>query len=545
MARFDWGLTAVWTLYLVALALLAGTVIGLSLALRSRRRALNALRLSEQRHRDVVEAQSDLICRYLPDTTLTFVNDAYCRFFNKTAEELIGTKFVDLIPELARADAMHQVDTLVASRKRGEYEHAVLGPDGSLRWQHWTDDVVIDESGRLVELQGIGRDVTERRRILEALNQSNARNQALLRALPDMMFVQSIDGTYLDYHAPDPSLLLCPPEQFLGKRMDDILPPELSERFRQAFAEITRTGQPALVEYSLEINDSPRFFEARLVGFDERRRVLAVVRDVSDRREAETARRQAQGDAANAARLSWMGALTASIAHDINQPLATIEANASVGLQWMDASVFSSKDHIREALIDITAAAHRASDVIQRTLDLFSRRPIGRAPIHPADLVAATLASMEPVLRGAGIVVTTDVPDDLPEVHADQVMMQQVLISLISNAMDAMARMPSRALFLDSAQHDGFVHLAVEDTGPGIDPGKAETLFVPFRTTKPGHIGIGLSISRAIVEAHGGVLHWVPGTRPGARFEVSLPAMRHGRPAAGARHRSAAEDAES
>src|SRR4029079_2772473 len=134
----------------------------------------------------------------------------------------------------ARADALQQVVDLVASRRRSENEHAVLGPDGSLRWQQWTDDVIVDETGRLVELQGIGRDVTERRRMVEALNQSNARNQALLRALPDMMFVQDTDGTYLDYPAPDPSLLLIPADRFLGKRMDDIMPPNLAARFHRA-----------------------------------------------------------------------------------------------------------------------------------------------------------------------------------------------------------------------------------------------------------------------------------------------------------------------
>jgi PAS domain S-box-containing protein len=402
----------------------------------------------------------------------------------------------------------------------------------------------VDETGRLVELQGIGRDVTENRRTVEALNQSNARNQALLRALPDMMFVQAMDGTYLDYHAPDPSLLVMPADQFLGKRMDDIVPPDLARRCHQAFDEIARTGTPALVEYSLTIGGEEHFFEARIVGFEDRQRVLSIVRDVTDRREAESATRQAQGEAANAARLSWMGALTASIAHEINQPLATIEANASVGLQWMDASVFASKDHIREALVDITAAAHRASAVIQRTLDLFSRRPLGRAPIHPADLVAATLGSLEPALRGANVAVTTRVPADLPHVHADQAMIQQVLISLISNALDAMNPIEARALFVESGLRDGFVHLAVEDTGPGIDPAKSETLFTPFRTTKPGHIGIGLSISRAIVEAHGGVLQWVPGSRSGARFEISLPAMRHGQSTAGMRRSSGPEDSQ-
>ncbi len=230
-----------------------------------------------------------------------------------------------------------------------------------------------------------------------------------------------------------------------------------------------------------------------------------------------------------------MGALAASISHEINQPLAAIEANASAGLRWMDASAPESDVQVRDILVDIAAGAHRASAVIQRTLDLFSHQPIGRVPVHPSELVEGALAATQPALRRARVAVSTDVPTDLPHVHGDRAMLMQVLISLVTNAIDAMSAVNDRSLYVESSHtSDGLVTFAIEDTGPGLDPRDVEAVFTPFHSRKPGHIGIGLSISRAIVEAHGGVLRVVPSARAGARFHVSVPAIRAGRIAAGA-----------
>lgn len=494
-----------------------------AMSLHTRRQVAVALRRTDRRHRDGISSD-DLVCRYLPDTTLTFVNEAYCRFCRKSAAELVGTKFIELIPEAARPDTLRRVANLITTRERTENEHEVIGPDGNLLWQHWTSEVIVDGAGHVNELQALGRDVTEHHRMAEALTQSNARNEALLRAIPDLMFVQSSDGTYLDYHAPDPSALFVPPDQFLGRKMDDVLPPDLAAMFHREFAGVLASGQPSIVEYPIQLASGVRYFEARIVAFEDRRRLLAIVRDVTDRRLSEDALRQAQADA-NAAQLSWMGALAASMAHEINQPLAVIEANASAGLQWMNASAQAVKENVRDILVDITSAAHRASAVIQRTLDLFARQPAGRGPVQLRDVVESALATTEMTLRRAGIVVNTDIPAGLPPVHADRAMLHQVMISLLNNATEAMVSAPRRALTVDaSVGPDGFVQLGVEDTGPGVDPHDAEAPFRPFHTSKPGHIGIGLSISRAIVEAHGGVLRSVR-AQSGARFQMRLPAL--------------------
>ena len=136
-----------------------------------RRLMTTALRQSEERYRSVVEQQSDLVCRYLPDTTLTFVNDAYCRFFGKQREELIGRRFIELIPDVDRPGTLEHIDALLQGGPPRIYEHNVLLPDGSTGRQQWSDHAITPSGGRVQELQGIGRDITDRWRAEEALRQ--------------------------------------------------------------------------------------------------------------------------------------------------------------------------------------------------------------------------------------------------------------------------------------------------------------------------------------------------------------------------------------
>jgi PAS domain S-box-containing protein len=145
----------------------------LAAAMTERWRAEYALRESEERYRAVVDAQAELICRYLPDATLTFVNDAYCRYFGKTREEILGTKFLELVPERERESSLMYVEALLSGQEPAMYEHQVTMADGSVRWQQWVDLVIQDSSGNAAELQGIGRDITERRQAEEALRRKS------------------------------------------------------------------------------------------------------------------------------------------------------------------------------------------------------------------------------------------------------------------------------------------------------------------------------------------------------------------------------------
>src|SRR5262249_8536680 len=141
-----------------------------------------ALRESEERYRSVVESQTELICRYLPDTTLTFINEAYCRFFGKTQEELIGTKFLEFIPEPAREVARKHIESLVENPRVEMDEHEVLLPGGGIGWQQWGDHAILDANGKVVEFQAVGRDITERKQIEDKRLEGEERLRGALEA---------------------------------------------------------------------------------------------------------------------------------------------------------------------------------------------------------------------------------------------------------------------------------------------------------------------------------------------------------------------------
>ena len=250
-----------------------------------RKLAEAALRESEDRYRSVVEFQTELICRFRPDTTLTYVNEAYCRYFGKTREELIGTSYTELLPPDLRSWAKKETESLVQNGGTVTTEHEVVRPDGSIAWQQWIDHAIPGPDGKTVELQAIGRDITERKLTEQALHESDKRNQAILRAIPDLMFLQNKEGVFVDYHARDVSDLLMPPEMFLGKNVSEVMPGELATRVMECAARLDNGAETQVLEYSLEMAGEERHYEARLVRVGEDK-FLTIVRNVTESKRA-------------------------------------------------------------------------------------------------------------------------------------------------------------------------------------------------------------------------------------------------------------------
>jgi PAS domain S-box-containing protein len=223
---------------------------------RSLRLAEAESKKSHDRYRSVVDTQTDLVCRFRPDLTLTFVNDAYCLFWKKSREELLGKKFTELIPPAARAGVLERIGRLTSGFDA--HEHQVTLPDGTTGWHHWINHAILDSEGHLTELQGVGRDVTDRKRAEEALQQVEARNTAILRAIPDLMFIVDRGGTYLDYHTRDQTALFAPPSQFLGRKMQEILPAGPREKLERALAR-AKVAETVIVEYTLPMPQPPSF----------------------------------------------------------------------------------------------------------------------------------------------------------------------------------------------------------------------------------------------------------------------------------------------
>jgi two-component system sensor kinase FixL len=255
-------------------------------------------------------------------------------------------------------------------------------------------------------------------------------------------------------------------------------------------------------------------------------RMLGTTTDITAQKEAERALEEAKAELARLTRLSDMGGLTAAIAHEVNQPLCAIVANASAALRWLGSD---SPDilQVREALTDVVCDGKRASELIRRTRGLFERRELERRPVDLNNIVYSALALTRAPIEAGRVAVRTELDPALPLVRADQVQMQQVFCNLVINAVEAMARATGdeQVLRIVTRHQEGVgIHAAVIDSGEGFGGDDPERVFRPLVTTRPEGMGIGLSMSRIIVEMHGGRLWATPNDGgAGATFHLSLP----------------------
>jgi PAS domain S-box-containing protein len=361
-----------------------------------------------------------------------------------------------------------------------------------------------------------------RRRAEGALQRTEARNAAILRTVPDLMFVLSLDGVYLDYHAPSPEALFVPPERFIGKHMRDVLPPDLAQAFEPLLQRAITAGEPVSFEYSLPIGGEDRHFESRLVRCDNDT-VMCIVRDVTANRQSAEQLHQAQTELAQATRVRSLGELATGIAHEVNQPLSAIITNARAGLRGLDGS--SGAVDLRDVLQDIVSDGKRATDVIARIRGLVKQLPTRPGPIDINEVIDDVVALSRRTLHQHHVSVEVNRAEDLPLVTGDRIQLQQVLLNLVLNAADAMRSVDAdaRVLEISTARTNGVVRVSVHDSGPGLNEYSVRRLFTPFFTTKPDGMGVGLSISRSIVEAHGGHLALSKNSDRGATFEFELP----------------------
>jgi PAS domain S-box-containing protein len=266
------------------------------------------------------------------------------------------------------------------------------------------------------------------------------------------------------------------------------------------------------------------YFSIILENDSKPRLIIATALDITDHKAAEEAARTAQSELAQVARLTAMGEMSASIAHEINQPLAAIVANGNAGLRWL-ANGAPDLDEVRATLKRIVSDGHRAGKVISGVRTLFKKNVQARGPIDVNDLVREVLALVRGELESRRVTVETEL-GQLPPVFADRAQLQQVILNLITNAIDAMGAVSDRPRVLrvrSERCEPGKIMLTVHDSGPGIEKKNIHRIFEPFFTTKSNGTGMGLSICRSVVESHGGQLMASHGHPHGAVFQIVLP----------------------
>jgi len=314
----------------------------------------------------------------------------------------------------------------------------------------------------------------------------------------------------------------------------DLTPPEWRDRAARALDELRSTGtiKPFEEEYFRKNGSRvPVLIGAAAFG-DGRDQGVAFVLDLTEQkrveaeiRERERRYRELQIALAHANRLATMGQLSASIAHEINQPIAATVTNASAGLRWL-ATQPPDMEEARQALERIVRDGTRAGEVIGRIRTLAKKMPPRRDLLDINEAIREVIALTQTEMQRNGVSLQSRLADDLPLVSADRVQLQQVMINLIVNAVEAMGGAgdrPHELTIVSGTDDANDVFVEVQDTGPGFDPADIDRLFQSFYTTKPAGIGMGLAISRSIVEAHGGRLWAMPNEPQGAAFSLTLP----------------------
>jgi PAS domain S-box-containing protein len=322
----------------------------------------------------------------------------------------------------------------------------------------------------------------------------------------------------------------------LGRlRWTELTPASGRERDARAVADIKVHGSvpPYEKEYLRADGSSVAVLLGAATFGEARDQGVAFVVDLTDRKRAESdARenerryREMEVELAHANRVATMGQLTASITHEIRQPIAAAMTNAHAALRWLSART-PDLNEVREALERIVNDGSRANDVIGRIRALVKKAPARTERVAINDAIREVIALTRGEAVKHQVTVEAQLSDALPSIHGDRVQLQQVMLNLMINAIEAMSGAggdgPRELLIATSADPTQATRVAVSDTGPGVDAGAIEQLFEPFYTTKAGGMGMGLSICRSIVEAHGGTLSVRANTPRGATFEFVLP----------------------
>jgi PAS domain S-box-containing protein len=363
----------------------------------------------------------------------------------------------------------------------------------------------------------------EQHRTQQALRQSEARNRAMLSAIPDKMFLMTGDGVFVDYHGESVAAPQSRPHECLGRNIREILPSPLGEQFADTFARVAQTGQQEKLQYSLSPDSEEQFFEASIVPC-EGDKVLCIVRDVTARKRAEGESAIQRQELAHLSRAAVLGELTGALAHELSQPLTAIRVNTSAARLMLQADQLAL-DEIGETLDDVIADNWRAAAVIERLRALLRKE---EAQFHRLDVNEVVnemidLAHSEIVSRG--VVVKRALNAKAACILGDSVQLQQVVLNLLLNACDAMVAMHEnqRRITVTTESDKDYLYLHVADRGVGIPQDQLDNIFEPFVTFREKGLGLGLAISRSIIIAHSGSIKAENNNDDGATILCRFP----------------------
>ena len=413
----------------------------------------------------------------------------------------------------------------ISDRRDYDLEHRVVHPDGTIKFIYTVGHPVFSPSGDLVEVVGTSTDITERKREEYLTEQVSER-------LPDLVSIIGRDYRYRRANPTYERVWRIPFEKIVGMHVGDVVGRETFDRVVKPSLDRCFAGEE--VSFA-EWFDNPGDRKYWVVTYSPLRldseqvdSALAVARDLTEQTLAAENLRDAHAQLAHVSRVATIGQLTASIAHEVNQPIGALVTNAHAALRMLSA-VPPDLKQTREALDDIIKDGRRVSDVIQRIRALVKKAPAQVELLDVNDVIAETIALARTEILRNDVSLQIQLGPDLPPVRGDRVQLQQVIMNLVMNAVEAMSGMDQGARELQIAtdqDREDRVSLTVRDSGPVLKPEALDRFFEAFYSTKPTGMGIGLSICRSIIEAHEGRILAIANVSRGATVHITLPASR-------------------
>ncbi|HWX47021.1 MAG TPA: PAS domain S-box protein [Roseomonas sp.] len=381
-------------------------------------------------------------------------------------------------------------------------------------------------------------DITERNRDRQALAESEAQLRSILETVPDAMVVIEERGLIISFSSAAERLFGWRAGEAVGRNVSMLMPSPDRERHDDYLARYHATGERRIIGIGRVVNGQRRdgstfpmeltVGEVRTAG---RRLFTGFVRDLTERQEAERRVQTLQSELLHVSRVSAAGEMASALAHELNQPLTAIASSVKAGLRMLqtgEQEAAALPPRAVEAMERAVGQSLRAGQIVRRLREFVTKGEANRELERLPGLIEEASALALVGARQHGVQVAFHLAPDLPPVLVDRIQIQQVLLNLIRNAIEAMVEeedQPRRALSVTAAPRGAEeVELAIVDTGPGLAPVVAGRLFEPFISTKPGGMGVGLSICRSIVEAHGGRLWAEPNAGGGTVFRFTLPA---------------------
>jgi PAS domain S-box-containing protein len=465
------------------------------------------------------------------------ISKEFSRMFGYEPDEVLGRPINDLIVPETLVETARKYTGQLQQRQRVEAETVRKCKDGTDVHVFLLAVPLIAASGEHVANYAIYRDITERKRAEERLLESEARFRTMADTAPVMIWTTGTDGLCDYFNKPWLEFTGRTVEQEAGTGwIQGVYPDDVQVCFDNYWPAF-HARKPFKMEYRLKRADGEYRWllesgVARYTVAGDFAGYIGSNIDVTDLKRAEEDRekfRQLQADLAHRNRVALLGELTASLAHEINQPIAGAAINASACERWLQREV-PNVTEARETAAAMVADITRAADIIDRVRSLYRRGTPRRELVDVNEIIREITASLNDTANRASISIRTALDVELPRNAADRVQLQQVLMNLMLNGIEAMKDTGGELTVMTKRTGDGQILAAVIDSGIGLPADKAERLFEAFFTTKPQGTGMGLSISRRIIESHGGRLWASANTDRGATFQFTLPQHDVGRP---------------